>query len=78
MANLTPLKAIRAKCIDCSGGNLKEVRYCTVESCSLYPYRMGKRPTRDNSSTTTVSSKNSELARGFSANKGIVLGEVIA
>jgi len=41
---LTPIKAIRAKCIDCSGGQLAEVKECTVTECTLYPYRMGKRP----------------------------------
>jgi hypothetical protein len=40
----SPLRAIRAKCIDCSGGSRAEVRRCTVTDCSLYPYRMGKNP----------------------------------
>ena len=42
----TPIKSIRDKCIDCSGGQLKEVRLCPVTNCPLYPYRMGKRPTK--------------------------------
>jgi len=42
----TPLKAIRAKCLDCSGGEYKEVRECPFdgkqdEECPLYPLRMG-------------------------------------
>ena len=41
---LTPLKAIRAKCLDCSAGSDKEVRECRATSCPLHPYRMGKRP----------------------------------
>jgi hypothetical protein len=44
MARLTPVKAIRAKCLDCSGGQQKEVRECPIPDCSLWPYRMGKRP----------------------------------
>ena len=40
----TPLKSIREKCIDCSGGSHKEVRLCPVIKCALYPYRMGRRP----------------------------------
>jgi hypothetical protein len=36
------LQAIRAKCIDCSGGSLAEVRDCWAKDCDLYPYRMGK------------------------------------
>ena len=46
MRVLTPIKSIRAKCIDCSGGSHKEVRLCPVKDCTLYPYRMGKRPSR--------------------------------
>ena len=42
MKRLTPLKAIRAKCIDCSGFELKEVRECQAEDCFLYPLRMGR------------------------------------
>jgi hypothetical protein len=39
-----PLKAIRAKCIDCSGGSLAEVRHCHLTKCPLHPYRMGENP----------------------------------
>lgn len=41
---MTPLKAIRAKCLDCSGGSAKEVRSCTFNDCHLYEYRFGHRP----------------------------------
>lgn len=41
---LTPMKAIRAKCLDRCGGQAKEVRMCLCENCPLYPYRMGHRP----------------------------------
>lgn len=41
---LTPVKAIRAKCLDCSNGSRSEVRYCPMTECALYPYRMGHRP----------------------------------
>lgn len=40
----TPLKAIRAKCLDCSNGQIGEVRECVIPGCPLYPYRMGVRP----------------------------------
>ena len=43
-AVLTPIKAIRAKCVDCSAGSLVEVRECVIKKCPLYPYRMGRRP----------------------------------
>ena len=44
MKKLTPIKAIRQKCLDCSGWQASEVKLCTMVECTLYPYRMGKRP----------------------------------
>lgn len=44
MAKLTPMRAIRKKCIECSGGQTSEVKYCKVKNCALYPYRSGHRP----------------------------------
>lgn len=38
----SPLKAIRAKCLDCSGGSAQEVRLCPVKDCPLFAYRMGR------------------------------------
>ena len=43
---LTPLRAIRAKCIDCSAGSAKGVRECVMLDCPLYAFRMGKSPNR--------------------------------
>lgn len=43
---MTPLKAIRVKCIDCCCGNTVEVKLCPVRDCALYPYRMGHNPKR--------------------------------
>lgn len=43
---MTPMKAIRAKCLDCSCGSAQEVRLCPVKDCPLYPYRFGKNPKR--------------------------------
>lgn len=43
---LTPLKAIRTKCLDCCCGNPNEVRLCPVVDCPLYPYRDGHNPKR--------------------------------
>lgn len=41
---LTPIKAIRTKCLDCCCGSAKEVELCPIPDCSLYPYRFGKNP----------------------------------
>lgn len=43
---ITPLKAIRLKCLDCCGGSPKEVKLCAAEKCSLHPFRFGKNPKR--------------------------------
>lgn len=40
---LTPVKAIRAYCIECSGFNMAEVKRCELTDCPLFRYRMGKR-----------------------------------
>lgn len=32
-------RAIRAKCLECSGGMRGEVRGCPIRSCALWPYR---------------------------------------
>lgn len=44
---LTPIKAIRAKCLDCTNNQYTEIKECPMTECSLYPYRMGKRPKKD-------------------------------
>lgn len=36
----TPMKAIRAHCVEC-GGNMVSVRTCTAKSCNLWPFRFG-------------------------------------
>lgn len=47
MATRTPIKAIRAKCVDCTAGQLIEIRLCPIKTCPLYEYRMGHRPKKD-------------------------------
>lgn len=45
MAEITnPIKAIRAKCLDCMCGQVNEVKLCPGADCPLYPFRMGKNP----------------------------------
>lgn len=39
---MTPLKAIRAKCLDCCCGQANEVKICEIHDCPLYEYRFGK------------------------------------
>ena len=39
-----PVKAIRKFCLECSCGQMNEVKYCTRNRCPLFPYRFGHRP----------------------------------
>ena len=67
MKKLTPLKAIRQKCLDCTCNQPLEVRLCVIENCPLYPYRMGKRPKSD--CNTNAESYNEKTARTAAKNK---------
>ena len=42
----SPIKAIRAKCIECSNENYAEIKECPITDCHLYPFRFGKNPYR--------------------------------
>ena len=42
----SPLKTIRCFCIECMGGQGREVKDCTAPNCPLYAFRMGKNPYR--------------------------------
>ncbi len=55
----SPLKAIRANCIDCMGGYARLVSSCELVGCPLWPYRMGKNPFR----TRKVSEEERERLR---------------
>ena len=39
-------RALRLRCIDCSGDSVNEVRLCTVVRCPAWPFRMGENPWR--------------------------------
>ena len=58
--HLTPIKAIRAKCLDCCCGHPSEVRICTATKCPLYPYRMGKRPKAGRDATESITAANTQ------------------
>jgi len=42
----TVLKAIKRRCLDCSGSSKSEARNCHVVACALHPFRLGKNPNR--------------------------------
>ena len=41
-----PIKAIRAKCLDCCCYSANEVKLCPAAECPLHPFRLGKNPFR--------------------------------
>lgn len=41
---ISPLKAIRLKCLDCCCGSSNEVKLCPCTKCPLYPFREGHNP----------------------------------
>lgn len=43
----TPMRAIRAKCLDCVNGQIYEINKCHIEKCPLWKYRTGHRPKND-------------------------------
>ena len=43
---MNPIRAIREKCLDCTCQQPVEVKECTVKTCALHPFRMGKNPYR--------------------------------
>lgn len=43
---MNPVKAIRAKCLDCCGDMPSVVADCHIVACALHPFRMGKNPFR--------------------------------
>jgi hypothetical protein len=54
----SPIKAIRAKCVDCSGGNAAEARKCTAVFCPLWPMRMGVSPFHASSASAKLDMAN--------------------
>lgn len=58
MSRLTRAKAIKAKCLDCSGGDRKEVKLCPIKDCPLWIYRLGQEVTPDGVKITKNTHKN--------------------
>lgn len=50
---MTPMQAIRAKCLDCMCGQANEVKQCPSSDCPLYDYRTGHNPNRAGRKMTT-------------------------
>jgi hypothetical protein len=64
---MTPMMAIRAKCLDCCAGSTQEVRYCIAVDCPSWPYRMGSNPFRPPISEERMVALRETAARGRAA-----------
>ena len=40
----TALKAMRLRCVDCSGGSQVAANACAASDCDLHPFRKGRNP----------------------------------
>ena len=66
--NVTPLKAIKKHCLECSGFEKKQVRECVIKDCVLFMYRQGTNPNRKGSTL----SKKAASTKGFEKGKASV------
>ena len=57
---MTPMKAIRLKCLECSNGSSKEIKLCPMDDCPLYDFRLGKNP---NIKRTYTDEQREEMAK---------------
>jgi hypothetical protein len=48
------LSAVRCKCLDCTAFQETIIRNCAIESCPLWPYRMGRNPFRKRMKKSTA------------------------
>lgn len=59
--HLSPVKSIKAFCLDCSGDSAYEVKMCPRTDCPLYFYRLGHNTNRTN--TKVYTDEEREAAR---------------
>ena len=71
MRKITPLKAIRLKCLDCTCNQAKEVTLCTVTNCPLYAFRTGHRPQKGNYTNTESYNEKTAPTTAKIGNTGI-------
>ena len=66
---MTPMKAIKAKCLDCCCGDRSEVKDCTAKDCPLWAYRLGKNPNKTRTMTDEQRKAAAERLAKARANK---------
>lgn len=70
MKYLSPVKAIRVNCLECSAGQPKEVRNCALSECPLFLYRMGKNPNRQGRGRLDQSVRKTLVEQSVLSKKG--------
>jgi len=68
-ARVSPLRALRLKCLDCCNGSAQEVRLCTAVDCPSWPFRMGKNPWRAPLDQEARAALLTRLARGTASQR---------
>jgi len=77
MKRLTPLKIIRAHCLECGNGSYRKVKECKAKDCLFYFFRLGLNPRlkgkrRDNISLWNNLKVTDTLLWHKNSKKGIV------
>lgn len=67
MTGTTPLRAIRAKCLDCCCNSAQEVKLCPAQNCPLWPFRSGHNPARAGIGGKGVTAKKPDSRANFEA-----------
>ena len=65
-----PVKAIRLKCLDCSGGSASEVDKCALPHCALYPFRFGRNPFRAERTAAQIAASATAIKKLKAARTG--------
>ena len=63
------LQAVRAYCIECSGGSRKDVDGCNRHACPLYPYR-NRKAVAENASPVKAAQLDGQIALDDLINMG--------
>lgn len=59
---ISPLRAIRLKCLDCCCQQRNEVKDCTAANCPLFNFRLGKNPNRKSSGRVMTDEQKQAVA----------------
>jgi hypothetical protein len=68
---MSPLRVIRARCLDCCAGSTQEVTKCLQLRCPAWPFRMGTNPHRKRPSAEQRKAMQERGRRLASANKSL-------